>query len=57
MAPQDTNTKKEARRHVGPLIGMAAAVAIVAAGFFWWISQATVGDESAEEVTEQVPAE
>ncbi len=36
MAPHDTNTKREARRHWFPLAGMAVLVALVLAGFLWW---------------------
>jgi hypothetical protein len=55
MAPHDTNTRKEARRHAAPLIGMAVLLALVAAGFFWWVSQATEGQHDADEVTEEAP--
>lgn len=41
MAPHDTNTEKEARRHAFPLIGMGVVVAIVLVGFLWWVSKAT----------------
>ena len=55
MAPHDTDTKKEAKRHATPLIGMGVLVALVAAGFIWWVSQATEGaDEVDEVVTEEV---
>ncbi|TPE49361.1 hypothetical protein [Amaricoccus solimangrovi] len=40
MAPTDTNTKKEAKRHAGPLIGLAILVVLVVLGFFWWIGYA-----------------
>lgn len=47
MAPHDTNTPKEARRHAVPLIVMAAILALVAIMFFWW-----VGDETKEAETD-----
>jgi hypothetical protein len=40
MAPHDTNTKREARRHWFPLAGMAILVAIVLVGFLWWVARA-----------------
>jgi hypothetical protein len=43
MAPHDTNTPREARRHRVPLIGMAVLLAIVLVGFFWWIGRETEG--------------
>jgi hypothetical protein len=58
MAPHDTNTPKEARRHIVPLVGMAIIVIAVAVGFFWWIGRATEGaDELDGTVTEEVPVE
>jgi hypothetical protein len=54
MAPHDTNTGKEAKRHAAPLIGMAVIVAFVAAGFIWWVIQATDGADAVDEVTEEV---
>jgi hypothetical protein len=41
MAPHDTNTKREARRHWFPLIGMAIVVALVLFGFLWWVAGAS----------------
>jgi cytosine/uracil/thiamine/allantoin permease len=40
MAPHDTNTPKEARRHAFPLIGMAVLLIVVLVGFLWWVSKA-----------------
>ena len=40
MAPHDTNTPKEARRHAVPLIGMAVLLVLVLLGFLWWVSKA-----------------
>jgi hypothetical protein len=41
MAPHDTNTEKEARRHAFPLIAMAVILVLVLVGFLWWISKAS----------------
>ncbi len=57
MAPHDTDTEKEAKRHAAPLIGMAVVVALVLAGFLWWVSQATKGADGVGEVTEEAPEE
>jgi hypothetical protein len=48
MAPHDTNTPKEARRHGVPLIGMAVLLAIVLVGFLWWVAHAFQGPEETE---------
>lgn len=53
MAPHDTDTEKEARRHAVPLIGMAVLVVLVILGFVWWISRATEGAASIDQVTEE----
>ena len=37
MAPHDTNTPKEARRHAVPLIVMAIVVALAFIGMIWWL--------------------
>lgn len=55
MAPHDTNTEREARRHRVPLIGMAACVLLVAIGFFWWVGRATQGRDEVP-ATEEPPA-
>lgn len=44
MAPHDTNTEKEARRHSVPLVGMGVLVALVLVGFVWWLSRETDGE-------------
>lgn len=52
MAPHDTNTPKEARRHVVPLVVMAAILASVAIGFFLFVGSETeppATDPAAEE--------
>ncbi len=57
MAPRDTNTPREVRRHAGPLIGMAVVVALVLGGFFWWVGQATQGpSETQASPVEEQPA-
>lgn len=43
MTPPDTNTKKQARRHIGPLIGMALATLFGVAVIIYWLFE-----ESAE---------
>jgi len=46
MAPHDTDTPKEARRHAFPLAGMAIVAALVLVGFLWWVSKSAglIGD-------------
>lgn len=46
MAPHDTNTKREARRHWVPLVGMGVVVGLVLLGFLWWVAGAggLIGD-------------
>jgi ABC-type transporter Mla subunit MlaD len=44
MAPHDTNTPKEARRHRVPLVGLAVLVLLVVIGFVWWFGYATDGE-------------
>jgi hypothetical protein len=48
MAPHDTNTPKEARRHAGPLIGLGVLLVLVAVGFLWWVSNALQGPDETE---------
>jgi hypothetical protein len=55
MAPHDTNTRREARRHKVPLIGMAVLVVLVLVGFFWWVGRATEGRDEVP-ATEDAPA-
>jgi len=45
LAPHDTNIEKQKRRHGPPLIILAVVVALVFAGFIWWVGIATDGDE------------
>jgi hypothetical protein len=58
MAPHDTNTPKEARRHAVPLIGLAVVLAFVLLLFVGWIWNVTRGPEEVEpgSLTEQQPA-
>jgi hypothetical protein len=44
MAPHDTNTPKEARRHAGPLIGMAAVVLFAVGLILWWAADSLSGN-------------
>jgi hypothetical protein len=55
MAPHDTDTPREARRHRVPLIGMAVLLVLVLLGFFWWVGRATEGRDDVP-ATEDAPA-
>ncbi len=56
MAPHDTNTPKEVRRHSVPLIGLGVLLLIVLGGFLWWIAYAAQGPaETNATPTEEVP--
>ncbi len=55
MAPHDTNTKREARRHRFPLIAMLVIVALTAIGFFWWVGY-EVEPTPEDGVTQEEPA-
>jgi hypothetical protein len=55
VAPHDTNTPKQARRHRVPLIGMGLSVLLVMLGFLWWINRATEGRDEVP-ATEEPPA-
>lgn len=55
MAPHDTNTEREARRHRFPLIVMGLCVALVLLGFLWWMARAMQGRDEVE-TTEEPPA-
>lgn len=55
MAPHDTDTPREARRHRVPLIGMGLCVALVLLGFVWWIGRASKGRDEVP-ATEEPPA-
>ncbi len=53
MAPHDTNTPKEARRHWPSLIGMGVLLLLVMLGFLWWVSHSLQGrDEPAPAAVE-----
>ena len=55
MAPHDTNTPKEARRHAGPLIGIGIVLVLVA--LIWWLASAFSGADPTEpSSTVEVPA-
>lgn len=57
MAQPDTNVEKQARRHAGPLIGMAAVLLFVLVALVWWLSSAFSGpDPSEPSSTAEVPA-
>jgi hypothetical protein len=56
MAPHDTNTPKEAKRHAFPLIGMGALLAIVVVGFLWWVANALQGRDETETNPVEAPA-
>ena len=54
MAPHDTNTPKEVRRHWPSLIGMGVLLLVVMLGFLWWVSHSLEGrDEAAPAVEGQ----
>jgi hypothetical protein len=56
MAPHDTNTKREAKRHAVPLIGMGVLLVLVLLGFLWWVARATQGPEEVEHSPVEAPA-
>jgi cytoskeletal protein RodZ len=56
MAPHDTNTPREAKRHAVPLIGMGVLLVLVLLGFLWWVSRATQGPDEAEHSPVETPA-
>ena len=45
MAPHDTNTPKEARRHAVPLIVLALVVVFAVGLIFWWLGDSLGGNE------------
>ena len=48
MAQPENDLDKQKRRHAGPLIGMGVLVALVLAGFVWWVGYAVdTSDEPA----------
>lgn len=57
MAPHDTNTPKEVRRHAGPLIGIGVILVLVLIGLIWLVSSGFSGpDPSTPSSTAEVPA-
>ena len=56
MAPHDTNTPKEARRHAVPLIGITILLVLVAIGFVVWIFSVTEGPDEPEAIEQVEPA-
>lgn len=57
MAPHDTNTPKEVRRHAVPLIGMALAVLFAVGLVFWWLGDALGGNGDVPNAPESPAAE
>ena len=57
MAPHDTNTPKEVRRHIGPIVGISLVLVIVLVALIWWLATAFSGpDPSEPSSTVEVPA-
>lgn len=50
MAPHDTNTEKEAKRHAVPLVTLGVVVVVVLVGFLWWLSGAMQGREGEDTI-------
>lgn len=58
MAPHDTNTEKEAKRHAFPLVVMGLCVVVVLVGFLWWLSVALQGRDGPDTIpTEEQPSQ
>jgi len=53
MAPHDTNTPKEAKRHAVPLIVMAAILAIVGVLLVLWLGYAVKEPETETQTTDE----
>lgn len=49
MTAPDTNTKKQAKRHIGPLVGMAVGVGLVLVLLFWMFGRTLSESEEAEQ--------
>ncbi|SDI48694.1 hypothetical protein [Alloyangia pacifica] len=45
MSAPDTDTKTQEKEHRGPLIGIWAALVVVALLLVWWLAYATNGEE------------
>lgn len=57
MAPHDTNTEKEVRRHIGPIVGISIVLVLVLVGLVWWLATVFSGpDPSEPSSTVEVPA-
>ena len=57
MAPHDTNTPKEVRRHIGPIVGISFVLVLVLVALIWWLATAFSGpDPSEPSSTVEVPA-
>lgn len=54
MSAPDKSLKKQRKRHWGPLVGMALAVAVAAGLLFWWLGQEVVVEPVSEETPAQV---
>jgi ABC-type transporter Mla subunit MlaD len=48
MAPHDTNTPREAKRHAVPLIVMGVLLALALVGFLWWVANVFGGPDETE---------
>ena len=54
MAPHEPDTRKEARRHAGPLIGMALVVLFgVGLILYWQFEEAAQGASPGNELSDQ----
>lgn len=56
MAPHEPDTRKEARRHAGPLIGMALVVLFGVGLILYWIFGVTEGPDEAPNTAIEQPA-
>lgn len=56
MSAPDTNLKKQARRHRGPLVGMAIAVILAVAFLGWLLVRTLVVEPEPPEQPAQAPA-
>ncbi|WP_199257413.1 hypothetical protein [Paracoccus binzhouensis] len=59
MSAPRTNIARQRRRHLVPIIGIAAAVLIAILGFLWWFADETSNPEIPGEIpgpADEVPA-
>mgnify|MGYP003543284246 FL=1 len=61
-SPEDISVKRQAKRHRGPLVGMAVVVAAIAIYFVWWLAYEvdnaeTPDDPATVETGERAPAD